>query len=160
MAGLLWLFSINYTFASWRCLESIFVLRLSWLRAQKGKSPVPPESLLPAIFTCVESFMCLSSRMMPKIPFHKGENYCLEKSRVTLRPWSEPVLEKKLGCLCGFFSKHKSGSSPVAQRVRDPALSLLWLKSMLWCGFNPGPRNFPMLCGPSQNTHTHTHTHI
>ena len=29
--------------------------------------------------------------------------------------------------------------------VKDPALSLLWLGSPLWRGFNPWPRNFCML---------------
>ena len=28
-------------------------------------------------------------------------------------------------------------SSPVAQWVKDPALSLQWLRSLLWHGFNP-----------------------
>ena len=33
-------------------------------------------------------------------------------------------------------------SSLVVQQVKDPALSLLWLWSLLWWGFNPRPRNF------------------
>lgn len=33
-------------------------------------------------------------------------------------------------------------SSPVAQQVRDPVLSLQPLKSPLWCGFDPQPGNF------------------
>ena len=28
--------------------------------------------------------------------------------------------------------------------IKDPALSLLWLKSLQWCRFNPWPRNFCM----------------
>ena len=27
----------------------------------------------------------------------------------------------------------------MAQPVKEPALSLQWLRSMLWCGFNPWP---------------------
>lgn len=30
----------------------------------------------------------------------------------------------------------------MAQWVQGPALSLLWLKSLLWHGFNSCPRNF------------------
>ena len=33
----------------------------------------------------------------------------------------------------------------MAQQVKDPALSLLWLRSLLWRGFNPWPGNSPML---------------
>ena len=33
-------------------------------------------------------------------------------------------------------------SSLVAQSTKDPALSLLWLWSLLWCGFDPWPGNF------------------
>ena len=32
-----------------------------------------------------------------------------------------------------------SWSSQVAQWVKDPPLSLLWLESLLRCGFSPGP---------------------
>ena len=39
----------------------------------------------------------------------------------------------------------KSRSSLEAQNVKDLALSLLWLGSLLWYGFDPGPRNFCML---------------
>ena len=35
-------------------------------------------------------------------------------------------------------------SSPVAKCVKDPALSLLWLGSLLWQKFGPCPRNFHM----------------
>ena len=37
--------------------------------------------------------------------------------------------------------KKFSGSSLVAQWVKDLALSLLWLWLLLWCEFSPGPRN-------------------
>ena len=35
-------------------------------------------------------------------------------------------------------------SSPVAWWVKDLALSLLWLRSLLWCGFDPWPGHFSM----------------
>ena len=33
-------------------------------------------------------------------------------------------------------------SSPVAQQVKDQELSLQQLRSLLWCSFEPWPRNF------------------
>ena len=33
---------------------------------------------------------------------------------------------------------------PVAQWIKDPVLSLLWLGSPLWHGFSPWPLNFHM----------------
>ena len=36
-------------------------------------------------------------------------------------------------------------SSHVAQQVKDLVLSLQWLRSLLWHGFNPWPGNFHML---------------
>lgn len=33
---------------------------------------------------------------------------------------------------------------PVAQRVKDPALSLHWLRLLLWLEFNPWPGSFYM----------------
>ena len=38
-------------------------------------------------------------------------------------------------------------SSSVAQWDKDPALSLLWFVSLLWCEFDPWPRNFHMPWG-------------
>ena len=35
--------------------------------------------------------------------------------------------------------------SLVAPWVKDPVLSVQWLKSLLWHGFNPWTRNFHML---------------
>ena len=32
----------------------------------------------------------------------------------------------------------------MAQQVKDPALSLLWLGLLLWCGIYSYPENFPM----------------
>ena len=40
--------------------------------------------------------------------------------------------------------KKKTWSSLVTQQVKDLALSLLWLGSLLWHGFIPWPRNFHM----------------
>ena len=41
------------------------------------------------------------------------------------------------------FKEHKVlGSSRLAQRVKDLALSLLWLGKLLWCRFDPWPGNF------------------
>ena len=40
---------------------------------------------------------------------------------------------------------------PVPQRDKDPAFSLLWLRSLLWCRFDPWPGNFHMLWA-RQNT--------
>ena len=37
-----------------------------------------------------------------------------------------------------------SWSSLVAQQVKDPVSSLLWLGLLLWCTFNPWPRNICM----------------
>ena len=34
----------------------------------------------------------------------------------------------------------------MAQQVKDPALSLQWLWSLLWHGFCPWPGNFHMPC--------------
>ena len=36
------------------------------------------------------------------------------------------------------------GSSLVRQWIKDPGLSLQQLESLLWCKFNPWPRNFHM----------------
>ena len=33
----------------------------------------------------------------------------------------------------------------MAQQVKDMVLSLLWFRSVLWCGFSPWPGNFHML---------------
>ena len=33
----------------------------------------------------------------------------------------------------------------MAKQVKDPALSLQWLGSQLWCGFEPWPGKFHML---------------
>ena len=41
--------------------------------------------------------------------------------------------------------KFKIWEFPNGLVVKDLALSLLWLRSRLWCGFSPWPRNFHML---------------
>ena len=38
----------------------------------------------------------------------------------------------------------------MAQQVKDPVLSLHWLKYLLWCRFYPWPGNFHMPLGPSK----------
>ena len=37
------------------------------------------------------------------------------------------------------------GSSLVAQQFKDLVLSLQWLRSLLWHGFDPWTRKFPIL---------------
>ena len=44
-----------------------------------------------------------------------------------------------------IFKKEGVLGFPVVQQVKDLALSLFWLRSLLWCGFNPGPRNLHVL---------------
>ena len=39
------------------------------------------------------------------------------------------------------FSYSRTGF-PGGLAVKDPVLSLLWLRSLLWLGFDPWPRNF------------------
>ena len=43
-----------------------------------------------------------------------------------------------------FKKWKKNWSSLVIQRVKDPALSLLWIRLLLWHKFSPWPRNFCM----------------
>ena len=43
-----------------------------------------------------------------------------------------------------FVRSKEFRSSLVAQQVKDPALSLLWLWLLPWCRFNPWPGNFFM----------------
>ena len=45
----------------------------------------------------------------------------------------------------------------MAEWVKDLALSLLWLGSLLWCGFDLG--TFMCRGTAPPYTHTHTHTH-
>ena len=49
---------------------------------------------------------------------------------------------RKMKCLLKFVSL---GVPQCSSGAKDPALSLLWLRSLLWCGFNPRPGNFCML---------------
>ena len=49
-------------------------------------------------------------------------------------------------CSTYLVKKAMSRRSLVAQGVKDPVLSLLWLRSLLCCGFQiPGPTKFHML---------------
>ena len=42
-------------------------------------------------------------------------------------------------CVYIYIYIKESWSSLVAQQAEDPALSLLWLRPLLWHGFNPWP---------------------
>ena len=56
-------------------------------------------------------------------------------------------------CLRNKFKKKKRNrNSLVVQWVKGLALSLLWLRSLLWHGFNPWSGNFcmPWVCPPPQ----------
>ena len=50
--------------------------------------------------------------------------------------------KQDLGMSSIFFKKR---SSLMAQQVKDPVLSLLWLRSLLWSRFDPWLGNFCML---------------
>ena len=43
----------------------------------------------------------------------------------------------------------------MAQQIKDPALSLLWLGLLVWRGFDPWPRNFHMPWAEAKKTLTH-----
>ena len=58
----------------------------------------------------------------------------LSKYNPRVRYWYYSYQIRKLG----------TGSSLVAQQVKDLVLSLQQLGSLLWCGFDPWPRNFHM----------------
>ena len=45
----------------------------------------------------------------------------------------------------GIGLRRTDRTSLVVQCVKDPALSLLWLRSLLWREFDPWPGNFHML---------------
>ena len=49
------------------------------------------------------------------------------------------------GHFSGSWFKSECRSSPVAQQVKDPVLSLQRLRLLLWCGFDLWPGNFHML---------------
>lgn len=40
--------------------------------------------------------------------------------------------------------KFKTWNFLLTQQVKDPALSLLWLTLLPWCGFDPWPESFHM----------------
>ena len=64
----------------------------------------------------------------------------LDKPVVTRSPGQKMMIQEKVAALFrGDVKKGRSGTSPVAHQVKDPALSLLW------CGFDPWPGNFHML---------------
>ena len=59
-------------------------------------------------------------------------------------PEKEKFPSSGLGDFTGDVYKLLNESSLVAQQVKDPVFSLLWLRSFLWQGFDPWPRNFHM----------------
>ena len=64
--------------------------------------------------------------------------------------WQGCVSPAEIICTLSGFPQNKEirfGNSLVAQRVKDPAVSLLWLRLQLWCMFNPWPGN---LCMPQE----------
>ena len=56
----------------------------------------------------------------------------------------EVYFKGKKSTLTADTKAEKKGRSLAAQWVKDPALSLLWLGSVLWHGLDPWPRNFHM----------------
>ena len=44
----------------------------------------------------------------------------------------------------GFVLKGRERSPLVPQQIKDLALSLQWLRPLLWCRFHPWPGNFHM----------------
>ena len=48
-----------------------------------------------------------------------------------------------------------AASSLVAQRVKDLVLLLLWLRSLLWHGFDLWPSNFHMLLAQPKNMYVY-----
>lgn len=55
-----------------------------------------------------------------------------------------PVIIIKRGNILHFCFMRKARSSLVAQRIKDLALSLHWLGSLLWLGLDPWPGKFHM----------------
>ena len=77
-----------------------------------------------------------------------GLAVCLCKACLLSRngwPWrrGENRLPRVNKALDAKHQKH-AWSSLVVQWVKDPALSLLWLRSLRWCGFSPWLRKFHM----------------
>ena len=52
---------------------------------------------------------------------------------------------KEKSLMLYMFKINRHRSSPVAQKVKDLALSLQWLGLLLWSGLDPWPGNFHML---------------
>ena len=66
----------------------------------------------------------------------------MQKPGGKIRAWH--VQEQK-GDPCGqsIMFKEKEGGVPWwPSGLRDLVLLMLWLRSQLWCGFDPGPGNF------------------
>ena len=60
-------------------------------------------------------------------------------------PYATGVALKRQKKKKDFSKKENHQNSLVAQWVKEPALALLWLGSLLWHRFDPWARNFPML---------------
>ena len=59
--------------------------------------------------------------------------------------WVQPLKIKKIKYTFRKLNISKyttCGSSLVAQQVKGSVLSMQWLRSLLWWGFDPWPRNF------------------
>ena len=144
-----------------------YVIRpfLSSLLGQAGASPGCPQSHRPERAQCC--CFCLSAPGCVSVFLQTTGGDCVPSARFHL------LKEQMPGCLVGapwgWGHRHqpccpslgggsvkkssKFRSSLVVQHVKEPALSLLWLRLLLWCRFNPCPRNFCMLgrCGQKKS---------
>ena len=64
--------------------------------------------------------------------------------RKCCQPQFKTLNLESLSALSPVYLKATVQSSLVVQRVKDPALSLQWLRSLLWPRFSPWPGNFHM----------------
>ena len=81
-------------------------------------------------------FLPMILNLVDKSSYKKGSRLSKKKK---IAPWERPLKMNPLN-----ESKINGRSSLVAQQVKDPALSLLQLRWLLWCGFDPWPRFFCM----------------
>ena len=73
-----------------------------------------------------------------------------KEGRTRKKGHQTPVHRAKFWFLLKYIHNNTSlGSSLVVQLVKDPVLSLQWLRSLLWCRLDPWPGNFHMpRCSP------------
>ena len=89
------------------------------------------------------SYVHIKQLVSPQNPSVASElSYSLTLSPLPLFLFS--LLALSLLPFFSFFGP-TCGHSLVAQQVKDPSLSLLWLGSLLWCEFYPLPGNFHLL---------------